>query len=247
MCVPPKGQRKACEKINNEVLICRIDLSVVCCRKTEVTFEGSPVEVWSSPAIWGVFRMVTRKSLYCRDNAVYLRRYDVTKSPRLTAIFFLSCKKKKKRKEKKSLPFSLSHVMIIVLETGYDRNRVRGATVIPLILSGGMTAAWHFPSIIWNQLRILSIAFGHNPSQNDPEKDIFSVSLSAFTYTCSIRGNVKVDLWKKRPWCPHMLQTSWCLEHTAPPPPPAYSLDSMNHRWLAVVMPVTMATHEQSS
>lgn len=97
-----------------------------------------------------------------------------TKSLSLTAIFFFSLFPPCKSKE--SLPFSLSHVMILESGTGYDRNRVFGAAI------SGMAVAWHFPSYRrhpdqWQitqlhsgQLLRFDFQCHHEPLLTNPEK-----------------------------------------------------------------------------
>lgn len=95
--------------------------------------------------ICAVLRVVNRKSLYRHDNAMHLRRNGVNQVPEPHSnIIFSPCK------SKESLSFSLSHVMILVSGTGYDRNRGFGALIRPLITRCGMTVAWYFPSFRCN-------------------------------------------------------------------------------------------------
>lgn len=92
-------------------------------------------------AIRAALRVVNRKSLNRHDNAMHLRWNGVNRVPEPQSNFFFP-----PWKSKESLPFSLSHVMILVSRTGCDRGRLFVALIRPLIASCGMTVAWPFPS-----------------------------------------------------------------------------------------------------
>lgn len=88
--------------------------------------------------ICAVLRAVNRKSLYRHDNAVHLRRNGVNTVPEPHSNIFFPLK------SKESFPFSLSHIIVLMSGTGYDRNTVLGALIRPVIASSAMTWAWHF-------------------------------------------------------------------------------------------------------